>query len=74
MSIVELLENSALLIKLLTKVLFEGGLQHKRREIERKRGRPLLLGDTLDSEVRSYIRSVREGACPDLTANKKSPI
>ena len=26
-----------------------------------KRGRPLLLGDTLDSEVKSYIRSVREG-------------
>ena len=26
-----------------------------------KRGRPLLLGDTLDSEVKSYIKSVREG-------------
>jgi len=26
-----------------------------------KRGRPLLLGDTLDSEVKSYIRCVREG-------------
>ena len=26
-----------------------------------KRGRPLLLGDTLDTEVKSYIRSVREG-------------
>ena len=25
-----------------------------------KRGRPLLLGDTLDSEVKSYIRSFRE--------------
>ena len=26
-----------------------------------KRGRPLLLGDTLDSEVKSFIRSVCEG-------------
>ena len=26
-----------------------------------KCGRPLFLGDTLDSEVKSYIRSVREG-------------
>ena len=26
-----------------------------------KHGRPLLLGDTLDSEVKSYIRSVHEG-------------
>ena len=26
-----------------------------------KHGRPLLPGDTLDSEVKSYIRNVREG-------------
>ena len=28
---------------------------------EAKRGRPLLLRNTLDSEVKSYIRSIREG-------------
>ena len=26
-----------------------------------KRGRPLLLGDTLDNQVKEYVRSVREG-------------
>ena len=28
---------------------------------EAKRGRPLLLGDTLDNQVKEYVRSVREG-------------
>jgi len=69
MAIVKLLENSALKIRLLTKVLCEDGLQHTRgrwKENEKlvrkflhylcylavaKCGRPLLLGDTLDSEV-----------------------
>jgi len=32
-----------------------------------KRGRPLLLGDTLDSEVKSYIRSAREGGAMEIT-------